>query len=102
MSVTITCPLRGQSEVCEGEEADLIDVNNDKKPGGGGGGGGGGFTAPSAMHMHMPMPGPMPGPGPMPMNIPMAMPTAFNYPQPNGTVPTVCDLFSSPCNTSML
>lgn len=72
-------PLCGQPEVCEGEEADLIDVNNDKKPGGGGGGGGGGFTAPPAA-MQMPMP------GPMPMNMPMPMPSAFNYPAANGTV----------------
>lgn len=56
-----------------GEEADLIDVDLDKKPGGGGGGGGGGFTAP-VMPMGMPMPMPMP------------MPTAFNYPPPNGAV----------------
>lgn len=72
-------PLCGQPEVCEGEEADLIDVDNDKKPGGGGGGGGGGFTAPPAA-MQMPMP------GPMPMNMPMPMPSAFNYPAANGTV----------------
>ncbi|XP_010729503.3 IST1 homolog isoform X5 [Larimichthys crocea] len=60
-------------EVCAGEEADLIDVDFDKKPrGGGGGGGGGGFTAPpSAMPMAMPMPMPMPG---------------FNYPPPNGAI----------------
>lgn len=57
-------------EVSPGEEADLIDVDLDKKPGGGGGGGGG-FTAP-VMPMGMPMPMPMP------------MPTAFNYPPPNG------------------
>ncbi|XP_006780339.1 IST1 homolog isoform X1 [Neolamprologus brichardi] len=58
-------------EVCTGEEADLIDVNNDRKFGGGGGGG---FTAPLAPGIHMPMP--------MPMAMPM--PTAFNYPPPNG------------------
>ncbi|XP_061614716.1 IST1 homolog isoform X2 [Phyllopteryx taeniolatus] len=55
-------------EVSHGE-ADLIDVNNDKKSGGGGGGGG--FTAPV-----MPMP--------MPMPMPMHMPTPFNYPAPKG------------------
>ncbi|XP_019723013.1 IST1 homolog isoform X2 [Hippocampus comes] len=54
------------------DEADLIDMNNDKKSGGGGGrggggGGGGGFTAP-----------------PMPMPMPMPMPTPFNYPTPKG------------------
>uniref|UniRef100_A0A3Q3XIQ5 IST1 homolog n=1 Tax=Mola mola TaxID=94237 RepID=A0A3Q3XIQ5_MOLML len=59
-------------EVCPSEEADLIDVNNEKKNGGGGGGGGGGFSAPpAAMPMVMPMP--------------MPMPTPFNYPPPNGT-----------------
>ncbi|KAM7424262.1 hypothetical protein PAMA_000550 [Pampus argenteus] len=63
-------------EVCPGEEADLIDVDNDKKFGGGGGGGGGGFTAP-AMPMAMPMP--------MPMGMPM--PTAFNYPISKGAEP---------------
>ncbi|XP_041798153.1 IST1 homolog isoform X2 [Chelmon rostratus] len=57
-------------EVCPGEEADLIDVNNDKKSGGGGGGGG--FHA---------------GAMPMPMHMPMPMPTAFNYPPPNGAEP---------------
>ncbi|XP_061526515.1 IST1 homolog isoform X2 [Phycodurus eques] len=51
-------------EVSHGE-ADLIDVNNDKKSGGGGGGGG--FTAPVM---------------PMPMPMPMHMPTPFNYPAP--------------------
>ncbi|TKS70243.1 IST1 -like protein [Collichthys lucidus] len=68
-------------EVCAGEEADLIDVDFDKKPrGGGGGGGGGGFTAPpSAMPMAMPMPMPMPG---------------FNYPPPNGA-----DAFNVPVGT---
>lgn len=67
-----THPFSGQPEVCAGEEADLIDVDFDKKPRGGGGGGGGGFTAPpSAMPMAMPMPMPMPG---------------FNYPPPNGAV----------------
>ena len=65
--------VSGQPEVSPGEEADLIDVDLDKKPGGGGGGGGGGFTAP-VMPMGMPMPMPMP------------MPTAFNYPPPNGAV----------------
>lgn len=79
--------------MCEGEEADLIDVNIDKKPGGGcGGGGGGGFTAPPSMHM--PMAGPMPIN--MPMAMPGAMPGAFNYPQPNGTVLTVGDFFFFP------
>ncbi|KAM8876434.1 IST1 homolog [Synchiropus picturatus] len=64
-------------EVCPGEEADLIDVDLDRKPGGGGsGGGGGGFTAP-AMPMHMQMP--------MPMPMPMATP--FNYPPPKGAAP---------------
>lgn len=82
--VMIVCPLCGQPEVCEGEEADLIDVNIDKKPGGGGGGGGG-FSAPPVMQMPMA--------GPMPMNMPMPMPSAFNYPQANGTVPTVQDFF---------
>ncbi|KAM7015461.1 IST1 homolog [Tautogolabrus adspersus] len=71
-------------EVCAGEEADLIDVDNDKKfGGGGGGGGGGGFTAPGAgmpMPMHMPMP--------------MPMPTAFNYPPPKGA-----DQFNAPVGT---
>uniref|UniRef100_A0A669CK28 IST1 homolog n=1 Tax=Oreochromis niloticus TaxID=8128 RepID=A0A669CK28_ORENI len=62
-------------EVCTGEEADLIDVDNDRKSGGGGGGGG--FTAPPAPGIHMPMP--------MPMAMPM--PTAFNYPPPNGAEP---------------
>ncbi|XP_035275293.1 IST1 homolog isoform X2 [Anguilla anguilla] len=64
-------------EACVGEEADLIDVNNDsKKPGGGGGGGGGGgFTAP---------------PGAMPM----PMPIGFNYPTPKGAEP-----FSGPMGT---
>ncbi|KAM9816873.1 LOW QUALITY PROTEIN: IST1 homolog [Neosynchiropus ocellatus] len=62
-------------EVCPGEEADLIDVDHDRKSGGGGGGGGG-FTAPSMpMHMQMPMPMPMP------------MPTPFNYPPPKGAEP---------------
>lgn len=61
--------VSGQPEVCPGEEADLIDVNNDKKSGGGGGGGG--FHA---------------GAMPMPMHMPMPMPTAFNYPPPNGAV----------------
>ncbi|XP_076585874.1 IST1 homolog [Chaetodon auriga] len=60
-------------EVCPGEEADLIDVDTDKKSGGRGGGGGG-FTAPPAAAMPMAMPMPMP----------MPMPTAFNYPPPNG------------------
>lgn len=59
--------------MCTGEEADLIDVDNDRKFGGGGGGG---FTAPLAPGIHMPMP--------MPMAMPM--PTAFNYPPPNGAV----------------
>ncbi|KAI4874709.1 hypothetical protein NFI96_029135 [Prochilodus magdalenae] len=72
-------------EVCEGEEADLIEVDSDFKKPGGGGGGGGGFTAPSAavpMPMHMPMPMPMP------------MPTAFNYPQPKGA-----EAFNGPVGT---
>lgn len=64
-----------QPEVCQGEEADLIDVDSDFKKPGGGGGGGGGFTAPAAaMPMAMPMPMPMP------------MPTAFNYPSAKGAV----------------
>lgn len=70
--------------MCPGEEADLIDVDTDKKfrgggggGGSGGGGGGGGFTAPAAA-MHMPMP--------MPMPMHMPMPTAFNYPPPNAAV----------------
>lgn len=62
-----------------GEEADLIDVNNDKKSGGGGGGGGG-FSAPPAAAM----------PAAMPMPMPMPMPTPFNYPAPNGTVRDFC------------
>ncbi|XP_034381976.1 IST1 homolog isoform X2 [Cyclopterus lumpus] len=63
-------------EVSPGEEADLIDVDTDRKSGrggggsGGGGGGGGNFTAP---------------PGAYPM--PMPMPTAFNYPSPKGPEP---------------
>ncbi|XP_034738197.1 IST1 homolog isoform X3 [Etheostoma cragini] len=66
-------------EVSLGEDANLIDVDNDKKSGrGGGGGGGGGFTAPNAA---MPMPMSMP----MPMHMPM--PTAFNYPPPKGAEP---------------
>ncbi|KAM6979495.1 IST1 homolog [Aplochiton taeniatus] len=65
-------------EVCPGEEADLIDVDNDRKPGGGGGGGGG-FTAPS---------------GAMPMHMPMPMPSAFNYPTPKGAEP-----FNGPVGT---
>lgn len=62
-----------------GEEADLIDVDNDKKSGGGGGGGGG-FSAPPAAAM----------PAAMPMPMPMPMPTPFNYPAPNGTVRDFC------------
>lgn len=73
-----TTHIFGQPEVCPGEEADLIDVDNDKKFGGGGGGGGGGFTAPPAAAMPMPMH--------MPMHMPMPMPTAFNYPSPKGAV----------------
>ncbi|CAN9507149.1 unnamed protein product [Ophioblennius macclurei] len=68
-------------EVCVGEEADLIDVNNDKKSGGGGGGGGGGFTAPAAAM-------------PMPMPMPMAMPTPFNYPPPKGAEPSFAPIGS--------
>ncbi|KAF6738090.1 IST1-like [Oryzias melastigma] len=56
-------------EVCVGEEADLINVDTDRKSGGGGGGGG--FSAP-------------PVPMQMPMPMPMPMPTAFNYPPPKG------------------
>lgn len=63
-----------------GEEADLIDVANDKKSGGGGGGGGGGFSAPPAAAM----------PAAMPMPMPMPMPTPFSYPAPNGTVRDFC------------
>ncbi|XP_030574730.1 IST1 homolog isoform X1 [Archocentrus centrarchus] len=63
-------------EVCPGEEADLIDVDNDRKSGGGGGGGGG-FTAPPAPGIHMPMP--------MPMAMPM--PSPFNYPPAKGAEP---------------
>ncbi|XP_034047887.1 IST1 homolog isoform X2 [Thalassophryne amazonica] len=68
-------------EVCLGEEADLIDVNNEKRFGGrgGGGGGGGGFSAP---------------PVPMGMPMPMPMPTAFNYPPPKGAEP-----FNAPFGT---
>lgn len=68
--------LLSQPEVCSGEEADLIDVNADRKNGGGGGGGGGGFCAPPAAAMPMAMPMPMP----------MPMPTPFNYPPPKGAV----------------
>ncbi|XP_026234609.1 IST1 homolog isoform X2 [Anabas testudineus] len=71
-------------EVCPGEEADLIDVDNDKKSGGGGGGGG--FSAPPAAVMPMAMP--------MPMHMPMPMPTAFNYPPPKGAEP-----FNGPVGT---
>uniref|UniRef100_A0A3Q0R886 IST1 homolog n=1 Tax=Amphilophus citrinellus TaxID=61819 RepID=A0A3Q0R886_AMPCI len=62
-------------EVCPGEEADLIDVDNDRKSGGGGGGGG--FTAPPAPGIHVPMP--------MPMAMPM--PSPFNYPPAKGAEP---------------
>uniref|UniRef100_A0A3B5L314 IST1 homolog n=1 Tax=Xiphophorus couchianus TaxID=32473 RepID=A0A3B5L314_9TELE len=62
-------------EVCTGEEADLIDVDTDRKNGGGSGGGG--FFAPPTTAMPMPMP--------MPMSMPM--PTAFNYPPPKGAEP---------------
>ncbi|XP_061101731.1 IST1 homolog isoform X1 [Conger conger] len=57
-------------EACVGEEADLIDVDNDtKKPrGGGGGGGGGGFTAP-------------------PHGMPMPMPIGFNFQPSKGAEP---------------
>lgn len=72
-------------EVCPGEEADLIDVNNDRKGGGGGGGGGGGFTAPMV---------PMPMAPAMPMPMPMPMPTPFNYPPPKGAQP-----FNAPVGT---
>uniref|UniRef100_A0A8C7XWJ0 IST1 homolog n=1 Tax=Oryzias sinensis TaxID=183150 RepID=A0A8C7XWJ0_9TELE len=58
-------------EVCVGEEADLINVDNDRKSGGGGGGGG--FSAP-------------PVPMQMPMPMPMPMPTPFSYPPPKGPV----------------
>ncbi|XP_066504222.1 IST1 homolog [Hoplias malabaricus] len=68
-------------EVCQGEEADLIDVDSDFKKPGGGGGGGGGFTAPAAAM-------------PMPMHMPMPMPTAFNYPPPKGAEP-----FNGPIGT---
>ncbi|XP_010903147.2 IST1 homolog isoform X1 [Esox lucius] len=54
-------------EACQGEEADLIDVDSDFKKPGGGGGGGGGFTA---------------GAMPMPMG-----PPAFSYPTPRGPAP---------------
>ncbi|XP_019935740.1 IST1 homolog isoform X1 [Paralichthys olivaceus] len=68
-------------EVAPGEEADLIDVDNDKKFGGGGGGGGDFFVPPAgAMPMAMPMP--------------MPMPTAFNYPPPKGAEP-----FNAPIGT---
>ncbi|XP_062868965.1 IST1 homolog isoform X2 [Trichomycterus rosablanca] len=74
-------------EVCQGEEADLIDVDSDFKKfgGGGGGGGGGGFTAPAAA-VAMPMP--------MPMPMSMPTPSAFNYPVPKGAEP-----FNSPIGT---
>lgn len=71
-------------EVCPGEEADLIDVNNDRK---GGGGGGGGFSAPM-------VPMPMAPAMPMPMPMPMHMPTPFNYPPPKGAQP-----FNAPVGT---
>lgn len=71
-------------EVYPGEEADLIDVNNDRKGGGCGGGGGGGFTAPMAP---MPM-------APMHMPMPMPMPTPFNYPPAKGAQP-----FNAPVGT---
>ncbi|XP_037551201.1 IST1 homolog isoform X2 [Nematolebias whitei] len=58
-------------EVCPGEEADLIDVNVDRKSGGGGG-----FSAPPAAAM------------------PMPMPTPFNYPPPKGAEP-----FNAPVGT---
>ncbi|XP_011488236.1 IST1 homolog isoform X3 [Oryzias latipes] len=58
-------------EVCVGEEADLINVDNDRKSGGGGGGGG--FSAP-------------PVPMQMPMPMPMPMPTPFSYPPPKGPI----------------
>ncbi|KAM3625176.1 uncharacterized protein V6R79_008072 [Siganus canaliculatus] len=75
-----------RGEVCTGEEADLIDVDNNKKFGGGGGGGGGFTAPPAAMPMGMPMQ--------MPMQMPMPMPTPFNYPPPNGT-----DQFNVPVGT---
>ncbi|XP_017259392.1 IST1 homolog isoform X2 [Kryptolebias marmoratus] len=73
-------------EVCPGMEADLIDVNADRKNGGGGGGGGGGFSAPPASAMPMAMP--------MPMPMPMPMSTPFNYPPPKGAEP-----FNTPVGT---
>ncbi|KAK2853941.1 hypothetical protein Q5P01_006602 [Channa striata] len=74
------------ARVCPGDEADLIDVNNDKKSGGGGGGGG--FSAPPAAAMPMAMP------MPMGMPMPMPMPTAFNYPPSKGA-----DAFNGPVGT---
>ncbi|KAF7212107.1 IST1 homolog [Nothobranchius furzeri] len=61
-------------EVCPGEEADLIDVDADRRNGRGGGGG---FGAPpvAAMPMHMPMP------------MPLHMPAPFSYPPPKGAEP---------------
>ncbi|KAF7654892.1 hypothetical protein LDENG_00063330 [Lucifuga dentata] len=76
-------------EVCTGEEADLIDVDIDKKPGGGGGGGGGGgFTAPpNAVPMHMPMSIPFSYPSPKgaePFNVPIGTYGVNNFQHPMG------------------
>ncbi|KPP72835.1 IST1 protein-like [Scleropages formosus] len=60
-------------EVAFGEEADLIDVDNDSKKPGVGGSGGGGFTAPAAA---------------------VPMPVGFNIPPPSGPEP-----FSGPVGT---
>ncbi|KAJ8252588.1 hypothetical protein COCON_G00219000 [Conger conger] len=59
-------------EVCQGEEADLIDVDIDSRKPGGGSGGGGGFTAPPAA---------------MPSPMSMSTPSAFDYPAPRASVP---------------
>uniref|UniRef100_A0A8D0C5R1 IST1 homolog n=1 Tax=Scleropages formosus TaxID=113540 RepID=A0A8D0C5R1_SCLFO len=62
-------------EVAFGEEADLIDVDNDSKKPGVGGSGGGGFTAPAAA---------------------VPMPVGFNIPPPSGPV---SEPFSGPVGT---
>uniref|UniRef100_A0A8C9V6L5 IST1 homolog n=1 Tax=Scleropages formosus TaxID=113540 RepID=A0A8C9V6L5_SCLFO len=66
-------------EVCEAEEANLIDMKNDKKPGSGGSGGGGGFMAPPAASP-MPIGFSFPPPkGSQPMNAPVGF---GNFPPP--------------------
>ncbi|XP_018594288.1 IST1 homolog isoform X1 [Scleropages formosus] len=67
-------------EVCEAEEANLIDMKNDKKPGSGGSGGGGGFMAPPAAS---PMPIGFSFPPPKGSQQPMNAPVGFgNFPPP--------------------